>query len=100
MRNGTLIAEDGPLILMQTHGTTRMEQVVFKISQMDQFSRKTQFQFTSMVCQSENESFSRKKINDEKSGIDKKIGTTLVESMQRSLAYSHVVWINFLRHPM
>ncbi len=100
MRNGTLIAEDDPLTLMRTHEATQMEQVVFKISQMDQFDQKTQFKLTSVICESENKNVTRKNGNNEKLGIDKNIGTTLSESLQRSLAYSQVVWINFLRHPM
>lgn len=100
MRNGKLIAEDDPLTLMRTHGATKMEQVVFKISQMDEFHQNTRFQFTSsVICESENINVTRKKWNDEKLGIDKKI-TTLAESLQRSWAYSQVVWINFIRHPM
>lgn len=109
MRKGILLVEEDPATLMVTHNTTLLEDVVLQICRTHRQNRRMSFQLygedlTSVKVSAENtqcRKFSKHEKKFSRLGVpEKSLATTITESFQKTLAYSKVVWINFLRHPM
>lgn len=109
MRKGILLVEEDPSILMHSHNTNLLEDVVLEICRNHRQKRRMSFQLygedlTSVKVPAEKSECVVVCKNDRRfsilAGPEKSLKTTIAESVQKTLAYSQVVWSNFLRHPM